>query len=863
MSQTKGDSADQVSRQSSTVTVLNESSGVAHWTKESKRSASKAELPLSSAIGSIDEPGFEASEYAHVWHVYNDEATKVDSATIDGFHRGIDVLLVFTGLFSAVLTTFIIQTYQQMTPQASDTTNLLLEQLILSLQTERPSSIAGSSPNVGKGVPSLTDLHWVNGLWFAALACSLSAALISMLGKQWIHQPPTGGSSSNARYRARQRQKRHQQMLSWHVFTIINALPLLLHIALLLFFAGLIVLLWSGNIAIMAVTFAIVAFAYSFYVGSIWVSLLYPDCPYQHPLTASLRQWILERPQSRVGEEDIERHLSKESGTRLKKLPKLPVDVDDAIDARALTWLLQLSCSDDVASIALQAIGGLPRTFSAFQLLREAGAIPLVLQRFACCFLRDSMNLQWHAIDPDAAEKYCRSWIRLTHNTSECWPQHLEAPLQLLQTSVDIQASSIARCVVAVNAVDSPTAQLALVSQLQTYAQDYNVNDMIQCWLLETFFECSLNWEFPSANRDDIVKKVVPPLILLLKRVSGSPRSPTRSLIALVLHSLTGGEVDPTLLINKNKQENCYHLAIIPSLAAILDEPSRFGIKGDLFDFLAIEFTRIATPITSYSNIIPVEMKKDIRKTLSSLYSRGTIKFGRIPDILLAEVLQILHPFDDNSPSRQLSYTKLLLETLAASSDPNVAIYAIRLLESLLLDGHPLVVEAFSDQNGVSTLVRAANTGDTDSRRLQIDCIRTLCLFIQSAARLGTEQAGKHCEVIFHSEADFFSTLISAIGARRWWLPEVADVWLPSLVLLCEVRPREQVWIFVESSFRNFAELHCAEDGAQRMLKSLEALRSIMPDPTSERTSMESRKYLRSTSQPPSRKSTWEKSNFI
>ena len=49
------------------------------------------------------------------------------------------------------------------------------------------------------------------------------------------------------------------QLQSWHVFAVINALPLLLHAALLLFFAGLVVLLWSGNIAITTVMFAIVA----------------------------------------------------------------------------------------------------------------------------------------------------------------------------------------------------------------------------------------------------------------------------------------------------------------------------------------------------------------------------------------------------------------------------------------------------------------------------------------------------------------------------------------------------------------------------------------------------------------------------
>ncbi len=42
-----------------------------------------------------DELGSEGSEYALIWHIYNDDATKLDAASIEGLNRGIDVLLVF------------------------------------------------------------------------------------------------------------------------------------------------------------------------------------------------------------------------------------------------------------------------------------------------------------------------------------------------------------------------------------------------------------------------------------------------------------------------------------------------------------------------------------------------------------------------------------------------------------------------------------------------------------------------------------------------------------------------------------------------------------------------------------------------
>ena len=200
-----------------------------------------------------------------------------------------------TGLFSAVLTTFIIQSYQLMLPSSSDTTNALLFQLLSDLRQSSTLNISGPLPTLppAAGVPTLSQLHWVNGLWFAALACSLSGALVCMLAKQWIQ--PLANTSSSPKQRARQRQRRHRQLQTWHVFSVISALPLLLHISLLLFFAGVIILLWSGDIAIMIATFAIVALAYVFYLGSIWMSLAHSDFPYQHPITMQLRHWMAQQ----------------------------------------------------------------------------------------------------------------------------------------------------------------------------------------------------------------------------------------------------------------------------------------------------------------------------------------------------------------------------------------------------------------------------------------------------------------------------------------------------------------------------------------------------------------------------------------
>jgi hypothetical protein len=83
---------------------------------------------------------------------------------------------------------------------------------------------------------------------------------------------------------------------AWRVPGIINALPLLLHVALLLFFAGLVVLLWAVDLGITLATWTIVVFAYIFYFTSIVIPLFYPECPYQHHITDLLRLWLSPDP---------------------------------------------------------------------------------------------------------------------------------------------------------------------------------------------------------------------------------------------------------------------------------------------------------------------------------------------------------------------------------------------------------------------------------------------------------------------------------------------------------------------------------------------------------------------------------------
>ncbi|TFK31551.1 hypothetical protein BDQ12DRAFT_639943, partial [Crucibulum laeve] len=64
------------------------------------------------------------------WTMYNEEAEKHDEALTNIWTGDMDSILIFAGLFSAVLTAFIIEAYQKLQQQSGDQTVVILNQLL-------------------------------------------------------------------------------------------------------------------------------------------------------------------------------------------------------------------------------------------------------------------------------------------------------------------------------------------------------------------------------------------------------------------------------------------------------------------------------------------------------------------------------------------------------------------------------------------------------------------------------------------------------------------------------------------------------------------------------------------------------------
>ncbi|KAK0441444.1 hypothetical protein EV421DRAFT_1711780, partial [Armillaria borealis] len=188
----------------------------------------------------------ETSQNARVWRTYEDESRNHDANMVEESRDTVDVLLVFAGLFSAVVTTLVVQTSQSLQPDyAAMSASLLYESILVQRAIANGSSVSSIAPSPLNPsiafVPATTDV-WVNGLWFTSLFLSLTTALVAVLVKQWLHHYvalPSGAP----RDRSFTRQFRYAGFQKWHVQVIIGLLPVLMHLALAIFLSGLVVFL--------------------------------------------------------------------------------------------------------------------------------------------------------------------------------------------------------------------------------------------------------------------------------------------------------------------------------------------------------------------------------------------------------------------------------------------------------------------------------------------------------------------------------------------------------------------------------------------------------------------------------------------
>ncbi|EEB99333.1 hypothetical protein MPER_01007, partial [Moniliophthora perniciosa FA553] len=148
------------------------------------------------------------------WEVLQRAVARHDDDMVKNYKEDIDTQLVFAGLFSAVVTAFLIESYQWLSEDPADTTVALLIQI--SAQLNGSQGISTEQP------PFEAD--------------SSSIPLFGLLCKQWLREHQRDTQTRTPGEELALRQLRRDSFEKWGVSSFLSALPILLEVALLLFF---------------------------------------------------------------------------------------------------------------------------------------------------------------------------------------------------------------------------------------------------------------------------------------------------------------------------------------------------------------------------------------------------------------------------------------------------------------------------------------------------------------------------------------------------------------------------------------------------------------------------------------------------
>ncbi|KAI9059949.1 hypothetical protein FKP32DRAFT_1578878, partial [Trametes sanguinea] len=251
---------------------------------------------LQALLYTLRESVFTEEEVTRAWFDATTLVKTYSDQRVEQWKGEIENYLFFAGLFSAILTAFNVECFSLLQPPMTHADNVSLILRHISLQL---SSFSNNPPFLNSSLPpfSISDLEsatttstqvvpisavLLNILLFASLMFSLCSAFIGILVLQWL-KTFTSELPGDSRLTAWLRQNRLNSLDEWHVEHFVRAVPLTLQISLLLFLAGLLVLLWTLNRVVFAIVCALAVVLTSVFGGTTILPLLQPTCAYLSP----------------------------------------------------------------------------------------------------------------------------------------------------------------------------------------------------------------------------------------------------------------------------------------------------------------------------------------------------------------------------------------------------------------------------------------------------------------------------------------------------------------------------------------------------------------------------------------------------
>ncbi|CCL98814.1 uncharacterized protein FIBRA_00819 [Fibroporia radiculosa] len=223
-----------------------------------------------------------------VWSECAKQVWEHQREMIDRWKDELNIMLIFAGLFSAILTAFVIEYYPTLQPPTSDTTTQLLAMMAMQLNLltgsghDSPLESVSSLISSSSATKVSSQIVAINGLWFAALVFSLGAASLAISVNQWLNHHRTRPLTMS-RESVEIWYLRHQSLDRWKVPLIINLLPVLLQASMALFLIGLVVFLGPMSTSVSAIACGLVSLFLLVTIGTAIIPAIVSDCAYKSP----------------------------------------------------------------------------------------------------------------------------------------------------------------------------------------------------------------------------------------------------------------------------------------------------------------------------------------------------------------------------------------------------------------------------------------------------------------------------------------------------------------------------------------------------------------------------------------------------
>ncbi|KAH9854511.1 hypothetical protein C2E23DRAFT_884084 [Lenzites betulinus] len=258
-----------------------------------RRSASEGTLPdrawdwdAQADIGEGEAPDTNINTTTYrAWRLAADLLHDLRSGLVKAWADQADGLITFATLFSAIVTAFIIESYKNLKPDTQLLTFELLRNILT--QADEAASVVYDQSDF---TPAPTDII-LNSLLFASLLCSILAAAIGILYKEWLREYAYN-TPVDPRERARVLRHRCQGMETWQMQAVISGISLLLQLGVAFFIVGIVFFALPLHPVVSFVVNVLIGIWVALWLGAAICPMFHNQCPFRSPLARILHAMI-------------------------------------------------------------------------------------------------------------------------------------------------------------------------------------------------------------------------------------------------------------------------------------------------------------------------------------------------------------------------------------------------------------------------------------------------------------------------------------------------------------------------------------------------------------------------------------------